>query len=83
MPILNLLVANCGREWDILEWMVNHRNQRTPRDGLTWEEWVKTYAKCNHCGEIGHIRPTCSKYLAAIESGQIKRPDKKGACDLG
>jgi hypothetical protein len=53
------------------------------RDGLPWEEWVKKYAKCNHCGEVGHIRPTCSKYLAAIESGQIKRPDKKPVRDLG
>ena len=53
------------------------------RDGLPWEEWVRKYAICNHCGEVGHIRPTCSKYLAAIESGQIKRPDKKPVRDLG
>jgi len=53
------------------------------RDGLPWEEWVKKYAKCNHCGEIGHIRPNCSKYLAAIESGEIKRPDKQPVRDLG
>jgi hypothetical protein len=59
------------------------QEQKNLRDGLPWEEWVKKYAKCNHCGEIGHIRPTCSKYLAAIESGQIKRPDKKASRDLG
>mgnify|MGYP000857990977 CR=1 FL=1 len=60
----------------------NGPNPKNLRDGLPWEEWVKKYAKCNHCGEIGHIRPTCSKYLAAIESGQIKRPDKATVRDL-
>ena len=59
------------------------QEQKNLKDGLPWDEWVKKYAKCNHCGEIGHIRPTCSKYLAAIESGQIKRPDKKASRDLG
>jgi hypothetical protein len=58
-------------------------NSKNLRDGLPWEEWVKKYAKCNHCGEVGHIRPNCSKYLAAIESGEIKRPDKKPVRDLG
>ena len=55
-------------------------NPKNLRDGLPWEEWVKKYAKCNHCGEVGHIRPNCSKYLAAIESGEIKRPPVR---DLG
>jgi hypothetical protein len=55
-------------------------NPKNLRDGLPWEEWVKKYAKCNHCGEVGHIRPDCSKYLAAIESGEIKRPPVR---DLG
>ncbi len=27
-----------------------------------------------HCGEKGHICPTCPKYLAQIESGEIQRP---------
>jgi hypothetical protein len=43
---------------------------------LPWDEWVKKYAKCAHCGEIGHIRPKCRKYLAQTESGEIKHPKK-------
>jgi hypothetical protein len=38
---------------------------------LPWEEWVKLYATCHHCGEKGHIHPMCPKYLAAIQSGEI------------
>ena len=37
---------------------------------------MKKHAKCVHCGEKGHIRPTCPKYLAQIESGEIQRPIK-------
>jgi hypothetical protein len=38
---------------------------------LPWEEWVKLYATCRHCGEKEHIYPMCSKYLAAIQSIEI------------
>jgi hypothetical protein len=38
---------------------------------LPWEEWVKLNATCHHCGEKGHIRPMCPKYLLAIQSGEI------------
>ena len=48
---------------------------------MPWEEWVK-HAKCDHCGEIGHIHLTCKKYLAQIESGEIKRPDRGTSRDL-
>ena len=47
------------------------------RDGMPWEEWVRKYAKCNHCGKIGHIRPDCPLYLEAIASGAIKKPEYK------
>jgi hypothetical protein len=60
----------------------NERSQKTLRGGMPWEEWVKQYAKCDHCGEIGHIRPTCKKYLAQIESGEIKRPARGTSRDL-
>jgi hypothetical protein len=49
-----------------------------------WDEWVKLYAKCHHCGEKGHIRPDCPKYLQQIKSGKIvrgpkhQRPDPRG-----
>jgi hypothetical protein len=49
---------------------------KTLRGGMPWNEWVKKYAKCDHCREMGHIRPTCKKYLARIESGEIKHPEK-------
>ncbi len=35
---------------------------------------MKKYAKCVHCGEKGHIRPTSPKYLVQIESGEIQCP---------
>jgi hypothetical protein len=36
-----------------------------------WKEWVKLYTMCYHCGEIGHIRPMCPKYLATIQFREI------------
>jgi hypothetical protein len=38
---------------------------------LPWEELVKLYATCHHCGGKGHICPMCPKYLAAIQSKEI------------
>ncbi len=38
---------------------------------LPWEEWVKLYATCHHCGGKGHIHTICPKYLAAIQSREI------------
>jgi hypothetical protein len=40
---------------------------------LPWDEWVKKYAKCPHCGEQGHICPNCPIHLDKIKSGKIKR----------
>jgi hypothetical protein len=42
---------------------------------IPWEDWVKTHGVCHHCGEKGHIRPKCPKYLADIAAGKIKRTD--------
>jgi len=42
---------------------------------IPWEDWVKIHGVCHHCGEKGHIRPKCPKYLADIASGKIKRTD--------
>ena len=52
-------------------------NAKTPRDGLPWDEWVQKYAKCTHCGKIGHIRPQCPLYLDAIASGALKHSESK------
>ncbi len=38
---------------------------------------MQKYAKCTHCGKIGHIRPQCPLYLDAIASGALKRPESK------
>ena len=54
----------------------NKFKKKNLRDGMPWDEWVKKHAKCVHCGEKGHIRPTCPKYLAQIESGEIQCPVK-------
>lgn len=50
------------------------KDKKTLRNGMSWDAWVKEYAKCDHCGQKGHIRPHCPKYLAQIESGEIQRP---------
>jgi hypothetical protein len=42
---------------------------------IPWDEWIKTNGVCHFCGEKGHIRPKCPKYLADIASGRIKRND--------
>jgi hypothetical protein len=44
------------------------------KSNIPWDEWVKLYAKCHHCGEKGHIRPHCPDYLRKINSGKRKRP---------
>ncbi len=43
---------------------------------MPWDEWVKLYAKCHHCGEKGHIRSDCPKYLQQIKSDEIVRGPK-------
>ena len=42
---------------------------------IPWGEWVKIHGVCHHCGEKGHIRPKCPKYLNDIASDKIKRND--------
>jgi hypothetical protein len=44
------------------------------KSNIPWDEWVKLYAKCHHCGKKGHIRPNCPDYLKKIENGEVKRP---------
>jgi hypothetical protein len=44
------------------------------KSNIPWDDWVKLYAKCHHCGAKGHIRPHCPDYLKKLESGEIKRP---------
>jgi hypothetical protein len=43
------------------------------KSNIPWEEWVKKFAKCHHCGKQGHIRPNCPNYLKKVASGEIKR----------
>jgi hypothetical protein len=33
------------------------------KSNIPWNEWVKLYAKCHHCGAKGHIHPHCPDYL--------------------
>jgi hypothetical protein len=42
---------------------VQHAQAMAATKNMPWEEWVKLYAKCHHCGEKGHIRPDWPKYL--------------------
>ena len=48
------------------------KDKKTLQSGMSWDAWVKEYAECDHCGQKGHIRPHCPKYLAQIESGEIQ-----------
>ena len=50
---------------------------------IPWEDWVKTHGVCHHCGEKGHIRPKCPKYLADIAAGKIKRTDLRDNTRVG
>jgi hypothetical protein len=42
------------------------------KSNIPWDEWVKLYAKCQHCGKQGHVRPECPAYLKKIKTGEIK-----------
>ncbi len=55
---------------------VEHAQALAAMKNMPWDEWVKPYAKCHHCGEKGHIRPDCPKYLQQIKSGEIVRGPK-------
>jgi hypothetical protein len=50
---------------------------------LPLDEWVKLHAICHHCGEKGHIRPYCPKYIEQVKSGQIKIPPKQRPSPCG
>jgi hypothetical protein len=41
------------------------------KSNIPWEEWVKKFAKCHHCGKQGHIHPNCPDYLKKVASGEI------------
>ncbi len=43
---------------------------------LPWDEWVKLYAKCHHCGKKGHICPQCPDYIKKVKLGKIKRSNE-------
>jgi hypothetical protein len=46
---------------------------------LAFKEWAKLQ-KCNYCGNQGHVRPQCSKYLANKEKGTSPPPvDKRNS----
>jgi len=49
-------------------------DKKNLRGKMSWDDWVRKHAVCVHCGDKGHIRPTCPKYLALLESGEIQRP---------
>ena len=51
-------------------------DKKNLRGKMSWDDWVRKHAVCVHCGDKGHIRPTCPKYLTQIESGEIQRPAK-------
>ncbi len=55
---------------------VEHAQAMAAMKNMPWDEWVKLYAKCHHCGEKDHIRPDCPKYLQQINSGKIVRGPK-------
>ena len=44
---------------------------------LPFEEWIKT-AKCNNCGEKGHIASTCTKPRRQTQGGRTERRRRPG-----
>jgi hypothetical protein len=65
-PQGSAFIAGSGYNYE-----VEHAQAMAAMKNMPWEEWVKLYAKCHHCGEKGHIRPDCPKYLQQIKSGKI------------
>jgi hypothetical protein len=64
---------------------VEHAQAMAAMKNMLWDEWVKLYAKCHHCGEKDHICPDCPKYLQQVKSGEIVRGPKHqrpGTCGL-
>jgi hypothetical protein len=57
-PQGSAFIAGSGYNYE-----VEHAQAMAAMNNMPWEEWVKLYAKCHHCGEKGHIRPDCPKYL--------------------
>ena len=51
---------------------INASRALAARNNIPWDEWVKKFAKCHHCGEKGHIRPHFPDYLKKVASGEIK-----------
>jgi hypothetical protein len=44
---------------------------------LPFNEWAKLQT-CHHCGQNGHVRPHCRKYLAAKANGTLPPSHEKG-----
>jgi hypothetical protein len=86
-PQGSAFIAGSGYNYE-----VEHAKAMAAMKNMPWEELVKLYAKCHHCGEKGHIHPDCPKYLQQIKSGKIihgpkhQRPGPRGPplyCPLG
>jgi hypothetical protein len=71
-PTRSSFVANYNNNEEIKKVMAMAAIKKLPFD-----EWVKLHATCHHCGEKGHIRPHCPKYIKQVKSGQIKIPPKQ------
>jgi hypothetical protein len=65
-PQGSAFIARSGYNYE-----VEHAQAMATMKNMPWEEWVKLYAKCHHCGVKGHIHPDCPKYLQQIKSGKI------------
>jgi hypothetical protein len=65
-PQGSAFIAGSGYNYE-----VEHAQAMAAMKNMPWEEWVKLYAKYHHCGEKGHIRPDCPKYLQKIKPGKI------------
>jgi hypothetical protein len=47
---------------------------------IPFDEWTKLHAVCHHCGEKGHIRPHCPKYIEQVKLGGLKPPSNARPC---
>jgi hypothetical protein len=70
-PTKSSFVASSTKDDEIKDAKALAALTKIPFDG-----WAKLHAVCHHCGEKGHIRPHCPKYIEQVKSRGLKPPSE-------